>query len=70
MAEARKRGSFNERVAMAHERKEWVEENRRIERMECEAQNSVAHKRNKNKVKSLLAIALALTATMPHQYSM
>ena len=47
---------FNERVQQAHERKEWMEECRRIDRMELEADISIAQKRKRLAVK-LLAVA-------------
>lgn len=60
MSEARKRGSYNERVALAHERKQWVEENRRIERMEREAAMLPEQKRKRQEVRKLLAITAGL----------
>lgn len=45
MSEARKRGGFNARVADAHERKLQVEEDRRIWRMEREAEQASLQRR-------------------------
>ena len=47
MSTARKRCDFNERVKIAHERKEWVEECRRIDRMEHDAHMGIARKQSK-----------------------
>lgn len=68
MSNERKRGGFNERVKLAHERKDWVEENRRIERMERDADTATTQKRKRSEVKELLAFAAGLSGaavTMP-----
>lgn len=53
MSVQRKRGVFNEQVKLAHERKEWVEENRRIDRMQYEAYMSIIHKHKRSMALSL-----------------
>jgi uncharacterized protein (DUF2345 family) len=63
MAEARKRGSFNERVKIAHERKVWVEENKRIERMQLESAMTQAQKRKRHEARLLVAFAAGIAAT-------
>jgi hypothetical protein len=70
MAEARKRGSFNERVKLAHERKVWVEENKRIERMQLESAMTQAQKRKRSEARMLLAFTAGMAATAnysPHK---
>lgn len=61
MSVERKRGMFNERVKLAHERKEWVEENRRIDRMQYEACMGLVQKRKRSEGLALTA-SLRLTA--------
>ena len=53
MSVQRKRGVFNEQVKLAHERKEWVEENRRIDRMQYEACMGVVQKRKRSEAIAL-----------------
>jgi len=65
MSESRKRGSFNERVKMAHERKEIIEENRRIQRMEREASMSIQTKRKRANLRMLMAFAAGAIASGP-----
>lgn len=62
MAVQRKRGNFNERVKAAHERKVLVEENRRIDRMECEANMCMAQKRKRIEVRQLLALTAGMVS--------
>ena len=55
MSIQRKRGVFNEQVKLAHERKECVEENHRIDRMEYEACMGLVQKRKRSKFLALAA---------------
>lgn len=55
MSTQRKRVMFNEQIKLNHERKEWVEENRRIERMEYEACMGIVQKQKRSKFLALAA---------------
>jgi len=51
----RKRSSFNDRIKLANERKQWIEENRRIYQMEREANTAFSKKRKRFYARSLVA---------------
>lgn len=55
MSAQRKKFSLNETIKLAHERKLWVQENQRIERMEREAYVSLQQKNKRQQAKALLA---------------
>ena len=70
MSNARKRSGFNERVKLAHERKDWVEENRRICRMEREAEVAFVQKQKRYSAGVLVAkTAQIIFPTLSPQFS-
>ena len=70
MSVQRKRSNINERISLAHERKEQVKEDRRICRMEREADVAVAQKRKRFFEGNLKALASQISfPTLPTQYS-
>lgn len=50
MSNARKRSGYNERITLAHERKEWVEESRRIARMELEMYMAACQRQKRSNI--------------------
>jgi hypothetical protein len=69
MSTERKRGQFNERVILAHERKEWIEENKRLERMEREAALLPMQRRKRLIAQQLVAMTVGLCAAKPRGFS-
>lgn len=70
MSIQRKRSSFNERVTLAHERKVWTEENKRICRMEREAEVAFMQKQKRFHAGSLVAKAAQIIFPVQmHQHS-
>ena len=70
MSNARKRSGFNERVKLAHERKDWVEENRRICRMEREAEVAFVQKQKRFQAGNLVGKTVQIIfPTLSPQFS-
>lgn len=70
MSTQRKRTTFNERVAQAHERKQIVEENRRICRMEREAEVAFVQKQKRFQAGNLVGkTAQIIFPTLSPQFS-
>lgn len=68
MSTQRKRTLFNERIAQVQERKVWIEEDRRICRMEREADVAFAQKRKRYFEGNLKALTAQISfTTLPHQ---
>ena len=70
MSIQRKRSSLNERITLAHERKVWVEENKRILRMEREAEVAFVQKQKRYSAGVLVAkTAQIIFPTLSPQFS-
>lgn len=70
MSVQRKRTASNERISQAHERKIIVEENKRICRMERDAEVAFSQKQKRFHAGCLKALASQISfPTLPHQYS-